>query len=52
MAGELPKKYAFLALPREEMTPAQRRWRWVKYDFLPEDMKQFFSAPPGQKVDK
>lgn len=51
-AGELPKKYAFLALAREEMTPAQRRWRWVKYEFLPDDMKPFFPAPPGMKAEK
>jgi len=24
--------------PREEMTAAQRRWKWVKYEHLPPDM--------------
>lgn len=45
----LPKKYAFLKLPREQMTPEQRRWKWVKYEYLPEDMKPFVPAPLGTK---
>jgi hypothetical protein len=43
--GELPKKYAFLGLPHEEKTPQQRRWKWVKFEFLPEDMKPFIRPP-------
>ena len=50
--GELPKKYAFLALPREEMTAAQRRWRWVRYECLPDDMKPFFVDPNKKKKEE
>ena len=25
----IPSKYKFLYLPREKMTPSQRRWKWV-----------------------
>ena len=46
--GQLPKKYAFLALNREQQTPQQRRWKWVKYENLPDDMKPFF-RPPSKK---
>jgi len=38
-SGQLPKKYAFLALPRDQMTLDQKRWKWVKFENLPEDMK-------------
>ena len=34
------------------MTPQQRRYKWVSYDFLPEDMKQFIRPPTKQKADK
>jgi hypothetical protein len=50
-SGQLPKKYAFLALPREVMTTAQRRWKWVKFEFLPEEMKKFV-RPPNEKKEK
>lgn len=53
--GELPKKYAFLALPHEEKTPQQRRWKWVKFENLPEDMKPFIRPPSkseAKKVDR
>ena len=49
--GELPKKYAFLGLPHDEKTPAQRRWKWVKFEFLPEDMKPYI-RPPSNKTEK
>ena len=39
--SKIPDKYRFLKLPRENMTPAQRRWKWVSYDRLPSDMKPF-----------
>ena len=45
----MPKKYAFLAVPREKQTPAQRRWKWVRYDALPNDMKPFI-RPPSKKI--
>jgi hypothetical protein len=47
----LPQKYAFLALPHEKRTPDQRRWKWVKFEFLPEDMKPFI-RPPKQETEK
>jgi len=50
--GQLPKKYAFLALPREQMTPVQRRWKWVAFDQLPEDMKLFINPPSKKRVKK
>jgi len=50
--SSLPKKYAFLALSREEMTPAQRRWKWVKYELLPDDMKKFVRPPKNVKKKK
>ena len=34
----IPKKYQFLLKADEEKTPAERRWKWVKYEALPEDM--------------
>jgi len=49
--GELPKKYAFLALPHEEKTPQQRRWKWVKFEMLPEDMKKLVRPPKKEKDD-
>jgi hypothetical protein len=44
----LPKKYAFLAKPHDEKTPEQRRWKWVLYKCLPDDMKPFFKNPNQQ----
>ena len=46
--GGLPKKYAFLNLPHEQKTPEQRRWKWVKFEYLPDDMKPFI-RPPTKK---
>ena len=35
------------------MTPEQRRWKWVKYEYLPDDMKPFFKDKSGkQQTDK
>lgn len=34
------------------MTPQQRRFKWVSYDYLPEDMKVFIRPPTKQKTDK
>lgn len=50
--GQLPKKYAFLALPRDQITPAQRRWKWVKFECLPEEMKKFIRPPKAEKEVK
>ena len=49
---KLPKKYAFLALSREDMTPAQRRWKWVKFEALPDDMKPLIRPPKSIKETK
>ena len=52
-AGQLPKKYTFLALAREDMIPEQRRWKWVAFEKLPEDMKQYIRPPKiSKKKDK
>lgn len=50
--GQLPKKYAFLAMPRDQITPAQRRWKWVKFECLPEEMKKFIRPPKEEKKAK
>lgn len=39
-----------MALPHEEKTPLQRRWKWVKFEFLPEDMKKFIRPPKKEKA--
>jgi len=48
--GQLPKKYAFMALSHEQKTPEQRRWKWVAFDLLPEEMKRFLRPPKVTKV--
>ena len=40
-----------MALNREQQTPQQRRWKWVKHENLPDDMKPFF-RPPSKKDDQ
>jgi hypothetical protein len=37
---KLKKKYLFLWKDREEMTPEERRWKWVKPEQLPVDLKE------------
>mmetsp|Transcript_30561 Transcript_30561/g.46857 ORF Transcript_30561/g.46857 Transcript_30561/m.46857 type:complete len:903 (+) Transcript_30561:26-2734(+) len=49
--GGLPAKYAFLKFPYEKKTPEQRRWKWVLFEHLPEDMKPFI-RPPTTKEKK
>lgn len=34
------------------MTPQQRRWKWVRYDALPEDMKKYVRPPAKEKISK
>jgi hypothetical protein len=41
-----------LALPHEEKTPQQRRWKWVKFEFLPDDMKPFIRPPSKAQNEK
>jgi len=45
---KIPKKYEFLLLPREKMTPEQKRWKWVRFDALPDDLKPLISV--GNKI--
>jgi len=47
---ELPKHLQFLKLQHKDKQPHERRWKWVKYDRLPEDMRKFIK-PPGGKGD-
>lgn len=49
---KIPKKYEFLLLPREKMTPEQRRWKWVRLDAMPDDLKPLISVGAKQKEDK
>ena len=50
--GELPKKYAFMGLPHDEKTPQQRRWKWVKFEFLPEDLRPYIRPPTKNQISK
>lgn len=34
------------------MTPDQRRWKWVKFEALPDDMKQYIRPPKSEKKAK
>jgi len=47
---KLKAKYHFLFKPREEMTPSERRWKWVRRDCLPEEMIKIISGPKKQKT--
>jgi len=49
--GKLPPKYTFLTLTHEKKTPEQRRWKWVKYEYLPDEMKPYI-RPPSKKDSK
>lgn len=40
----IPEKYKFLLLPDEKKTPEQRRWKWMKFECLPDDMKPLLKA--------
>ena len=35
---KLAAKYSFLFKKREDMTPAERRWKWVKKEALPKEL--------------
>mmetsp|Transcript_30851 Transcript_30851/g.22438 ORF Transcript_30851/g.22438 Transcript_30851/m.22438 type:complete len:220 (+) Transcript_30851:396-1055(+) len=45
-ASLLTGKYSFLFKPREEMTPQQRRWKWVKKECLPAEIKNILERKP------
>jgi len=32
------------------MTPLQKRWKWVKFESLPEDMKLYVRPPKVEKL--
>lgn len=48
---KIPKKYEFLLLDRAQMTPEQRRWKWVRFDALPDDLKPHIAGPSKQAAD-
>ena len=49
MDPKLRQKYAFLWKDREEMTPAERRWKWVKKDALPKDLQMLMESLTKKK---
>ena len=50
--AKLRQKYAFLWKTREEMTASERRWKWVKEDCLPDDLKSLMQKLKGGKQKK
>ena len=48
----LKKKYAFLWKEREEMTPDERRWKWVKKENLPADLAELMERLTRPKKNK
>lgn len=51
MGGKsIPKKYQFLLKSDEDKTPAERRWKWVKLEALPDDMRPLVGGK--QEVEK
>jgi len=49
---KLRAKYAFLFKTREEMTPTERRWKWVKKEHLPQDLKDLMEKLSKKKPKK
>lgn len=49
---KLRKKYAFLWKDREEMTPEERRWKWVKKENLPQDLNELIEKLSAKKPKK
>jgi len=41
-----------LARGHEDKTPAERRWKWVLYERIPEDMRQYIKPPANYKQPK
>ena len=50
--NKLKQKYIFLFKAREDMTPTERRWKWVRQDCLPEDMKEILQIGKKKKKEK
>lgn len=48
----LKKKYAFLWKERDEMTPDERRWKWVKKENLPVDLAELMEKLTRPKKNK
>jgi hypothetical protein len=48
----LQKKYGFLRRAREEMTPTERRWKWVLKECLPLDMLRYIALGQTKKKKK
>jgi hypothetical protein len=42
--AKLKQKYIFLFKAREDMKPDERRWKWVRQDCLPDDMKKILGV--------
>lgn len=49
---KLKTKYAFLFKAREDLTPQERRWAWVKKEFYPGDLTQLIEALKKKKPSK
>ena len=49
---KLKQRYIFLFKAREDMKPEERRWKWVRQDCLPEDMKKLLGVGQEKKKDK
>ena len=46
---KLKKKYAFLWKQREDMTPSERRWKWVKPESYPQELKDILNMGEKKK---
>jgi hypothetical protein len=49
---KLAAKYSFLFKKRDEMTPAERRWKWVKKSALPKDLVELMETLTKDKKKK
>lgn len=38
-------------MPREELTPAQRRLKWVKFEFLPQHLQDILGKKKPKKPE-
>jgi len=46
----LKKKYPwFFGKDRDQLTPEERRWKWVKEENWPEDLKEFIASKKKTK---
>ena len=49
---KLKAKYAFLFKSREDLTPQERRWAWVKISAYPEELTNLIESLKKKKVTK